>query len=128
MNKKLAILSTVLYGVFVITIVVGIVEILLMTLDPNFSVGNDPKLLAGAISQELVSAAMIVIISPFCACIGAVILAFNTYRARWYFYWLFILSVPYALFFPFGTGVFVFTWGYLVYHRKVFLNNSKTAY
>ncbi len=124
MNKNLALLSTLLYGVFIIAIVVGIVEILLMMLDPSFTVGNDPKVLAGNISQELVSAAMIVIISPFCACIGAVILAFNAYRARWYFYWLFILSVPYALFFPFGTGVFAITWGYLIYHRKAFLNQA----
>ena len=54
MNKNLAVLSTVLYGVFVIAIVVGIVELIFMALDPNFTVGNDPKLLAGAISQELI--------------------------------------------------------------------------
>lgn len=127
MNKNLALLSTLLYGVFIIAIVVGIVEILLMMLDPSFTLGNDPKVLAGNISQELVSAAMIVIISPFCACIGAVILAFNAYRARWYFYWLFILSVPYALFFPFGTGVFAFTWAYLIYHRKAFQNQPEVT-
>jgi hypothetical protein len=127
MNKNLALLSTLLYGVFVIAIVVGIVELIFMALDPNFTVGNDPKVLAGAISQKLVSAAMIVIISPFCACIGAVILAFNAYRARWYFYWLFILSVPYALFFPFGTGVFAFTWAYLIYHRKAFQNQPEVT-
>lgn len=82
MNKNLAVLSTVLFGVFVIAIVVGIVELIFMALDPNFTVGNDPKLLAGKISQELVSAAIILIISPFTACMGAVILLFNRFRAR----------------------------------------------
>ena len=124
MNKNLALLSTLLYGVFVIAIVVGIVELIFMALDPNFTVGNDPKVLAAAISQELVSAAIILIISPFTACMGAVILLFNRFRARWYFYWSLILSLPYAMFFPFGTGVFAITWGYLIYHRKTFLNQA----
>ncbi|MCB4438644.1 hypothetical protein LHL20_20705 [Alteromonas sp. McT4-15] len=125
MQRNLALLTVFLFSFAFLSVVVGVIEIVLMAFEPNFEVTNDPKLMAGAISQELVSAAIILIASPFLAFLGCIVMLFNKYRARWYFYWSLLLTFPYVLFFPFGTCVFVVVWFFFLYKRKEFRSQDQ---
>lgn len=119
-QRNLALLTVVLFSFAFLSLVVGIIEVILMAFDHNTEITNDPKLMAGAIARELVSAAIILIASPFLAFIGGIVMLFNKYRACWYFWWSLILTLPYALLFPFGTCVFVVVWCFLLFKRKEF--------
>ncbi|WOH36030.1 hypothetical protein RI844_11675 [Thalassotalea fonticola] len=123
MKKNLAILTVFLFSFAFLSVVVGIIEIGLMVLDTEIIANSDPKVMAGLIAEELVSAAIVLIISPFTSAIGLIILLFNKYRARWYFWTCLIFTLPYVFFFPIGTIVFSITWFYLLYKKREFNNN-----
>ena len=125
MNKNLARLTVFLYSFAVLSVVVGIVEILILIFNTDVVPNSDPKEMAKLISEELVSAAMILIVSPIASGIGLVILLLNKYRARWYFWSLLFLSLPYVVFVPIGTVIFALTWFYLLIKKQEF--NLKTV-
>ncbi len=120
MNKVLAFLTVFLFSFAFLSVLVGFIEILMLVFITGSAPSGDPKEMAELISQELVSAAMILIISPVAAMVGLIIMLFNKYRASWYFWLCLILTLPYVAFFPLGTVVFVVTWFYLLIKKHEF--------
>ena len=123
MNKNLAYLTVFLFSFAFLSVIVGIIEIVLLALTTEVTPSSDPKDMAKLISEELVSAALILIASPITAAIGMVIMLFNKYRARWYFWACLIFSLPYVVFFPIGTIIFAVTWFYLLLKKQEFKPN-----
>ena len=123
MNKNLAYLTVFLFSFAFLSVIVGIIEIVLLALTTEVTPSSDPKDMAKLISEELVSAALILIASPITAAIGMVIMLFNKYRARWYFWACLIFSLPYVVFFPIGTIIFAVTWFYLLLKKQGFKPN-----
>jgi len=123
MNKNLAYLTVFFFSFAFLSVIVGIVEIIVLALTAEVTPSGDPKEMAKLISQELVSAALILIASPITAAIGMVIMLLNKYRARWYFWSCLILSLPYVVFFPVGTIIFAVTWFYLLLKKQEFKSN-----
>lgn len=123
MKKKLAILTVVLFSSAFLSVLTGIIEVLIMAIFSEVPVGGDPNEMARMISEELVSAALVLILSPFLATIGAILLFVNKYRARWYFWCSLIFTLPYSIFFPFGTATFVAVWVFLLLKRNEFDSN-----
>jgi MFS family permease len=123
MNKNLAYLTVFLFSFAFLSVIVGIIEIVLLALTTEVTPSSDPKDMAKLISEELVSAALILIASPITAAIGMVIMLFNKYRARWYFWACLIFSLPYVVFFPIGTIIFAVTWFYLLLKKEEFKPN-----
>jgi len=120
MNKNLAYLTVFLFSFAFLSVIVGIIEIVILALTTEVTPSSDPKEMAKLISEELVSAALILIASPITAAIGMVIMLFNKYRARWYFWSCLIFSLPYVVFFPIGTIIFTVTWFYLLLKKQEF--------
>jgi MFS family permease len=123
MNKNLAYLTVFLFSFAFLSVIVGIIEIVILALTTEVTPSSDPKDMAKLISEELVSAALILIASPITAAIGMVIMLFNKYRARWYFWSCLIFSLPYVVFFPIGTIIFAVTWFYLLHKKQEFKSN-----
>ena len=123
MNKNLAYLTVFLFSFAFLSVIVGIIEIVVMALTTEVTPSSDPKEMAKLISEELVSAALILIDSPITAAIGMIIMLLNKYRARWYFWSCLIFSLPYVVFFPIGTIIFAVTWFYLLLKKQEFKSN-----
>lgn len=123
MNKSLAYLTVFLFSFAFLSVIVGIIEIVILALTTEVTPSSSPKDMAKLISEELVSAALILIASPITAAIGMVIMLFNKYRARWYFRSCLIFSLPYVVFFPIGTIIFAVTWFYLLLKKQEFKSN-----
>ena len=123
MNKNLAYLTVFLFSFAFLSVIVGIIEIVILALTTEVTPSSDPKDMAKLISEELVSAALILIASPITAAIGMVIMLFNKYRSRWYFWSCLIFSLPYVVFFPIGTIIFAVTWFYLLLKKQEFKSN-----
>ena len=123
MNKNLAYLTVFFFSFAFLSVIVGIIEIVILALTTEVNPSSDPKDMAKLISEELVSAALILIASPITAAIGMVIMLFNKYRARWYFWSCLIFSLPYVVFFPIGTITFAVTWFYLLLKKQEFKSN-----
>jgi MFS family permease len=123
MNKNLAYLTVFLFSFAFLSVIVGIIEIVVMALTTEVTPSSDPKEMAKLISEELVSAALILIASPITAAIGMIIMLLNKYRARWYFWSCLIFSLPYVVFFPIGTIIFAVTWFYLLLKKQEFKSN-----
>jgi MFS family permease len=127
MNKNLAFLTVFLFSFAFLSVIVGIIEIVILALTTEVTPSTDPKDMAKLISQELVSAALILIASPITAAIGMVIMLFNKYRARWYFWSCLLFSLPYVVFFPVGTIIFAVTWFYLLLKKQEFKSNISVS-
>jgi MFS family permease len=123
MNKNLAYLTVFLFSFAFLSVIVGVIEIVILALTTEVLPSTSPKDMAKLISQELVSAALILIASPITAAIGMIIMLFNKYRARWYFWSCLIFSLPYVVFFPIGTIIFAVTWFYLLLKKQEFKPN-----
>ena len=123
MNKNLAYLTVLLFSFAFLSVIVGVIEIVILALTTEVLPSTSPKDMAKLISQELVSAALILIASPITAAIGMIIMLFNKYRARWYFWSCLIFSLPYVVFFPIGTIIFAVTWFYLLLKKQEFKPN-----
>jgi MFS family permease len=120
MNKNLAYLTVFLFSFAFLSVILGVIEIVILALTTEITPSSDPKDMAKLISEELVSAALILIASPITAAIGMIIMLFNKYRARWYFWSCLIFSLPYVVFFPIGTVIFAVTWFYLLLKKQEF--------
>ena len=127
MHKNMAVLTIVLFSFAVFSVPVGLIEIGLLFVSDEFVASDDPKVIASQISEVIVPAAQMVIASPILASIGTVILLFNNYRARWYFWCCLVFSFPYVLLFPLGTILFVVVWTFVFLKKSEFLRNTKTT-
>lgn len=123
MNKNLAYLTLFLFSFAFLSVTVGIIDVVVLILTTEVAPGTDAKDMAKLVSLELVNAATILIFSPITAAIGMVIMLFNKYRARWYFWSCLIFSLPYVALFPLGTMIFAVTWFYLLLKRQEFKSN-----
>ena len=116
-------LTVFLFSFAFLSVIVGIIEIVILALTTEVTPSSDSKEMAKLISEELVSAALILIARPIAAAIGMVIMLFNKYRARWYFWSCLMFSLPYVVFFPIGTIIFAVTWFYLLLKKQEFKSN-----
>lgn len=127
MNKNLAYLTVFLFSFAFLSVIVGVIEIVILALTTEVLPSTSPKDMAKLISQELVSAALILIASPITAAIGMIIMLFNKYRARWYFWSCLVFSLLYVVFFPVGTVIFAVTWFYLLLKKQEFKSDLSVS-
>lgn len=122
MRKFLAILSVALTSLGLVSILYfigsSVSEITALERTPN-----DEEVYE-ILVQQLSESLLILIAGIFGVLLASLILIFNKYRQKWYFWSMLVLSFPFLFVLPVGTIAFLIIWIYLVTQRKQFFNDE----
>jgi hypothetical protein len=128
MSKKLAVLGTILASFFVVGLVVGIVNVLLLAFDGTLTTSHvTTEGMGDFIGQRLVPGAQLIIVSGIAFILSTVILVTVSYRSRWYFWCMFMFSLPYIIWLPVGTSLSIVVYAFLIIKRQQFFSKRDTV-
>jgi hypothetical protein len=125
MRKFLAVLSVVLTSL-------GFVSILYFfasSVNEITSLGRVPKEeeVYEIAVRQLSESLLILVAGILGALLSSLILVFNKYRQKWYFWTMLILSFPFLFVPPVGTIAFFIIWIFLVTQREQFFSGKDTV-
>lgn len=127
MDKNLAIFGTGLYFLAFVCALISAMLISEAIIGTDFFAQFDPKKDAAELSKEFIAMVMLMVVAPVLTAAGTVLLIWNDYNSKWYFWSSLLLTSPFALLLPFGTLVFVVTWLYLLTKRARFIQATPQA-